>query len=262
MHRRELLDEIDYTPSIYRTFERGGRLHRHNAPDCAMRVHLLQHGARELRAKPPAFSVLTRHYSDNGTYGLYHAGKMSRHLDAHHVLGFDPKLCSMAMEVESCTALVEYCRRFGPATALDLGTGAGNSYHCLRAAGVTQVTSVDECGDWTTSAMQLAKEGGDHITAFLTRPITSVGSVRTYDLRDLGSRRFDLVVIDGPQQSPSGRLAAASQVTASHYAFHDANRDQEMIAAFVRQLRERGHQPRTTETSAGRGMAFVSVEAA
>jgi hypothetical protein len=258
MHRKELLDEIDYTGSIYRTESRGGRTYRTDAPDCAVRTHLLGCGAVEVRAQPPEFRITTRHYSDDGSYGLYRAGRMTRHTIGCGQIGFDPVADSMAMEPESCAFLAELCRRTGSRTALDLGTGMGNSLRSLMAGGVRDIVSVDDDERWAAfmKDQDLRFEGN---IEFLTCPIVPRQGVFSYDLSALRDRRFDIVVIDGPKANAPGRVAAAMAVDASRYVFHDGIRDAAAVSAFVDSQRLKGRQCDVASFTGGRGMTRVCI---
>jgi hypothetical protein len=78
-HASALLRKADYSDAVYQVATRGGKLFRLDAPDCAVRSFLLRAGAKEIRLAPPNYHIQTRHYSENGTYGLYDGGTMSRH---------------------------------------------------------------------------------------------------------------------------------------------------------------------------------------
>ena len=257
IHTKELLRRIDYIPAIYRKGRRNGKLTRIGAPDCEIRFFLLRHGAREIRAVPPAFKITTRHYSNDGTYGLFRAGRMSHHAQAEQLLGFDPVAHGMAMELESCLALSAFCHQVGIRTAVNLGTGAGNSLRSMLAAGVSDIISVDEDPLWTLHASKSFDQTSAAIS-FLTCPLLRTAKTTSYDLSEFRQRHFDLVVIDGPAGG-SGRLAAARQVHANHYAFHDSLRDAQTIERFVATIRDSGQPCSITRMNSGRGLTFVSL---
>jgi len=261
MHRRAMFDALDYSESIYRLVRRGDKLFRHNSPDCAIREYLLNKNVSEIAARPPTFRVQTRHYSDNGTFGLYDSGEMSRHFDCELTLGFDPVKDDMGMEPVSCEFLANCCRATNTRFALDIGTGQGNALRSLIVGGAQDILSVDGEEHWSRLPINRGLRSSFAATVqLLTCPTRNESGVISYDLSALASRRFDLAVIDGPKGGGRGRLNTALTVNAANYVFHDAIRDREMVMHFAQRMERAQILQKVIWSDKGRGIAHVAVQ--
>lgn len=258
IHSAELLTTIDYSAPVYRPFERDGKLCLAGADDCAARMCLMRRGGREIRAVGRVVSIATRHYSGNGTYGLYDAGHITRHWNAEGWLGFDPVISPAVMSLECCAALTNFARSVGARSAIVLGTDSGNAIGSLAAAGVEEMIVCDDSAAASHPTRQVCEKFKQAAISF-RHHLTSGNGTGREGLHDLRHRRFDLAVFDEPANNSEHHIAAATQVDAAHYVFHNGERDAEAIRQFVQGKRLQGLPCHAARTTMGQGLAFVSV---
>lgn len=255
VHTKHAMDTMDYSASVYKTRARGDKIYRHDAPDCAIQRFLLRHGATKVRAT----NIETRHYTSPTRFGRWWDGRISKCEHMEDAVGFNPELSGAAIEPESVLALYEFCRDKCIRSAINLGTGTGNSLIAMLKAGVSSVVTVDQAEKYTQYCQRIVARicgNADGVT-YLTRPqVAKKGS--PYDLPPVGSP-VDLVFVDGPAADPAGRLKSALQIPSRYYVFHDAKRDRRMVQQFVGSLMSSGQACQFREIRSGRWMAVVEV---
>jgi predicted O-methyltransferase YrrM len=163
----------------------------------------------------------------------------------------------MAMDIESCILLSKFCRENNIVTAIELGTGVGNTTRSLLSGGtIDKLVTIDQSAKYTHYIKRFI-----HLDFLLPRveahtiPVTQFDGYKTYDLSRFSETMFDLAVIDGPESNPKGRLEAAMQLKAKYYIFRDANRDKAFIDEFISRV-----SPSTVEFLGTKGIVVIILD--
>ena len=255
-HSRHALMTMDYSRSVYATATRCGKLIRTDAPDCLIQRALLRRGAKKVRAT----EIETRHYTAADRYGRWWRGRISRHAEMGGLVGFNPEISGAALDAASVLVLHAFCRGRRIRTAINLGTGTGNSLLAMLQAGVERVATIDHAERYTDYCRRMVPcvcgaDRADRVE-YLTRRTQPGGA---YDLSGIAGPRVDLVLVAGPAHDPGGRLESAMQLEARYYLFHDAARDRRMIREFAERLAAAGRLAGCEHVGLGRGIAIVEA---